>query len=161
MHGYGKYVWSDQKKYEGQYVDDKKHGYGIYQWPDGRLYKGFWKDGKQHGLAEYQTVNQSAFGQQKDVQSRFGLWQNGRRVKWFNIDKSRSLTEQQKQIEEEVVQELNCSAEEANFHTFRSPMQFFETFASVMVETNKLKQILSTLKEAGMSKQSTLQQTRY
>ena len=56
MHGFGKYVWADEKQYEGQYHNDKKHGYGICKWPDGRRYMGFWKDGKQHGLAEYQTL---------------------------------------------------------------------------------------------------------
>ena len=62
MHGFGKYVWADEKQYEGQYCDDKKHGYGIYKWPDGRRYMGFWKDGKQHGLAEYQTLKRSVAG---------------------------------------------------------------------------------------------------
>lgn len=46
MHGFGRYVLSDSKRYEGEYADDSKHGYGIYLWPDGRLYKGFWKNGK-------------------------------------------------------------------------------------------------------------------
>lgn len=45
MHGYGRYILPDGKRYEGQYKDDQKHGFGIYIWPDGRLYKGFWQHG--------------------------------------------------------------------------------------------------------------------
>ena len=46
MHGQGHYKWPDGRKYEGQYVDDKKEGYGVYTYPDGRCYKGMWKNGK-------------------------------------------------------------------------------------------------------------------
>jgi len=34
------------RKYNGNYVNDKKEGYGEFYWPDGRIYKGYWKDGK-------------------------------------------------------------------------------------------------------------------
>ena len=53
MNGRGIYTWKDGRKYEGQYVNDKKHGYGVYVWPDGRSingnyleYEGFWSNGK-------------------------------------------------------------------------------------------------------------------
>jgi hypothetical protein len=46
MHGYGKYWWKDGRRYEGQYLNDKKHGYGIYYWTDGRRYEGNWFEGK-------------------------------------------------------------------------------------------------------------------
>lgn len=92
MHGFGRYVWSDEKRYEGQYVDDKKHGYGIYQWPDGRLYKGYWKDGNQHGLAEYQTLvttqDEDGGAPRQELQCRYGLWREGKRLKWFSLDKA-------------------------------------------------------------------------
>ena len=47
MHGKGVFTWDDQRKYDGQYVNDKKEGYGEFYWPDGRVYKGNWKNGKQ------------------------------------------------------------------------------------------------------------------
>jgi hypothetical protein len=31
------FTWSDGRKYEGEYKDDKKHGYGVFDWPDGRV----------------------------------------------------------------------------------------------------------------------------
>ena len=35
MEGIGKFRWADGRKYEGEYLDDKKHGNGIFEWPDG------------------------------------------------------------------------------------------------------------------------------
>ena len=93
-------MWSDLKKYEGCYKDDKKEGYGEYTWPDGRIYKGYWKEGKQHGLAEYRTVQKTKQGEK--VTNRYGRWDNGRRVKWFTITQGLALNEQLCKIEEEV-----------------------------------------------------------
>ena len=36
MEGKGVFSWSDGRKYEGDYKDDKKHGNGIFEWPDGK-----------------------------------------------------------------------------------------------------------------------------
>jgi hypothetical protein len=46
MKGEGVFTWSDGKKYNGQFVDDKRSGYGVMEWPDGKKYAGYWKDGK-------------------------------------------------------------------------------------------------------------------
>ena len=46
MEGEGLFTWADGRRYEGQYLSDKKHGYGVFTWPDGRKYEGQWKDGK-------------------------------------------------------------------------------------------------------------------
>jgi len=40
MDGKGIFSWPDSRKYDGDYLDDKKHGYGVFEWPDGRKYKG-------------------------------------------------------------------------------------------------------------------------
>jgi hypothetical protein len=32
MHGYGALRWPDGKRYEGEYVEDKKHGHGSFFW---------------------------------------------------------------------------------------------------------------------------------
>ena len=82
--GYGRYVWNDGKSYEGQYTNDKKHGYGEYKLQDGRTYKGGYRDDKQHGLATYVMMNQKGSMRKKNL---YGLWDAGRRVKWFDIDK--------------------------------------------------------------------------
>ena len=36
MHGRGVFTWPDGRKYEGEYIEDKKEGQGIFYWPDGR-----------------------------------------------------------------------------------------------------------------------------
>jgi hypothetical protein len=46
MNGKGVYEWKDGRKYDGEYLNDKKHGFGIYYWADGRRYEGGWKNGK-------------------------------------------------------------------------------------------------------------------
>lgn len=43
MHGFGTYTWKDGRKYEGNYLNDKKNGFGVYIWSDGRQYHGYWK----------------------------------------------------------------------------------------------------------------------
>ncbi len=40
MHGKGVYTWKDGRRYEGEYINDKKQGYGKYIWTDGRIYMG-------------------------------------------------------------------------------------------------------------------------
>ena len=46
MDGTGVFTWSDGRKYDGEYIDDKKEGHGVFTWPDGRQYNGSWKNGK-------------------------------------------------------------------------------------------------------------------
>lgn len=36
MEGHGEFLFSDGRKYVGEYLDDKKHGYGVFTWPDNR-----------------------------------------------------------------------------------------------------------------------------
>lgn len=32
MHGKGLFKWSDGRRYEGAYTDDKKEGHGNFEW---------------------------------------------------------------------------------------------------------------------------------
>ena len=74
MDGAGIFTWPDGRKYDGQYLDDKKHGYGIFEWPDGRKYKGNWINGKQHGRGIYVANN----GMERE-----GEWNEGKRMRWI------------------------------------------------------------------------------
>ena len=76
MQGFGIYIYSDGVRYDGQYFMDKKEGYGVYFWTDGRKYEGWWHKGKQHGLGTYSDVAKGNI--------EYGLWENGKRVKWFD-----------------------------------------------------------------------------
>ena len=73
MHGKGIYTWADGRKYEGDYVNDKKEGFGSYLWTDGRKYEGQWINGKQHGRGRYLGV---------DGSMKFGTWEDGKRIEW-------------------------------------------------------------------------------
>lgn len=42
----GETIWPDNKKYIGEYVDDKKDGEGIFEWGNGKKYEGRWVNGK-------------------------------------------------------------------------------------------------------------------
>ena len=152
MHGYGKYVWTDGKTYEGQFNSDKKHGYGIYTWPDGRLYKGYWRNGKQHGLAEYCLKTGS-----NSVQSRYGLWEVGQRKKWFDVDKGQDLQQQLRAIEELNSKDKETISRTVSFSTdsqendnkqelqteqvltFKSPAMFHENLWGTLVEVDNLR----------------------
>lgn len=74
MHGKGVHIWPDQRRYEGEYFNDKKDGYGVYLWADGRKYQGYWRDGKQHGIGKYITSNET----------KWGIWEEGKRTKWID-----------------------------------------------------------------------------
>jgi len=76
MQGVGIYFYADGMRYDGQYMNDKKEGYGMYKWIDGRKFEGWWYKGKQHGLGTYYDTKTEAV--------KFGLWENGKRVKWFD-----------------------------------------------------------------------------
>jgi len=49
MHGKGTLLWPDGRKYEGEFVNDKRTGKAIFHWGDGRMYEGDFLDGKLHG----------------------------------------------------------------------------------------------------------------
>ena len=46
MNGKGILNNPDGKKYQGDFVNDKKEGIGVFIWKDGRKYAGEWKEGK-------------------------------------------------------------------------------------------------------------------
>ena len=73
MHGKGTFSWKDGRKYEGDYVQDKKEGQGTFTWPNGKVYEGGWMDGKQHGDGKLINTNTG--------DTLEGRWVNGTRVK--------------------------------------------------------------------------------
>ena len=66
-------VWSDGRKYDGEYVSGRKHGYGLFLWPDGRRYTGEWYDGRRHGKGTYTNAR---------AETRTGYWENDRPTAW-------------------------------------------------------------------------------
>jgi hypothetical protein len=91
MDGYGIYKWNDGRVYQGEYRDDKKHGYGIYKWNDGREYQGHWALGKQHGLGKYLVFEKSEESGEQKLKTKFGLWEDGKRIEWFSDEMKDSI----------------------------------------------------------------------
>ena len=58
MHGKGIYIWKDGRKYEGEYVNDKKHGFGSnvnfikWQFIDGLMEEDMKENGKMENNME-------------------------------------------------------------------------------------------------------------
>ena len=166
MHGLGKYAWADGKEFRGQYVDDKKTGYGIYKWPDGRQYKGYWLNGKQHGFAEYCSEAMTPRNH-LETASRYGLWEGGRRLKWFAINKDEDLDAQKQKYEEEMLQDQRKSFSELTASTnsgsilstsktycykFNPPHNFTETFVNKQAIALDVKSRLDQMQEKGINK---------
>ena len=76
MQGKGIFTWPDGRKYEGEFINDKKEGYGTFYWPDGKIYKGNWKDGQQDGEGEI-------FDPKKN-KTRKGIWSKGKKIQWID-----------------------------------------------------------------------------
>lgn len=47
--GYNVYIWKNNNKYEGNWLNGKPHGHGIITGIDGTRYKGNWVNGKANG----------------------------------------------------------------------------------------------------------------
>ena len=75
MEGKGIFTWPDNRKYQGEYVNDKKEGFGTFEWADGRKFKGYWKNGKQNGEGEFYNP--------ETRETKKGIWENGKRIKWI------------------------------------------------------------------------------
>ena len=73
------YTWADGRRYEGEYVNEKKEGFGCYYWPDGKSYEGQWLNGKQHGEGRFTNTK---------GRSKLGVWENGERTHWIDAKSS-------------------------------------------------------------------------
>lgn len=59
--GWGKKVFKNGDRYEGEWNNDKANGKGRYEHADGDVYKGFWKDDKAHGYGLYTSSTGSSY----------------------------------------------------------------------------------------------------
>ena len=53
MNGFGKYIFSDGKKYEGEYLNDIREGKGKFILTDGKSYEGNFVGGELDGEIIY------------------------------------------------------------------------------------------------------------
>ena len=62
---------------------DKMHGFGTYSWPDGRVYEGHWRNNTTHGTGKFTDTDDTVEEKYHKKEVKNGLWENGKRVKWF------------------------------------------------------------------------------
>lgn len=43
-------MFPDGRRYEGEYINDRRHGFGEYTDENGIIYRGEWQSGVQHGI---------------------------------------------------------------------------------------------------------------
>ena len=76
-HGHGVARWRDEggveRKYDGEWQDDKRHGKGFYTWADGLKYDGVWQDEMQHGKGVFTYANGDKYDGTWKADSRTGL----------------------------------------------------------------------------------------
>ena len=54
--GYGVCVYSDGRRYEGEWKNGKHHGKGKMIYSPGNVYEGEWKDGMKHGRGKMISI---------------------------------------------------------------------------------------------------------
>ncbi len=78
--GFGKYVWANGEKYEGELKDSMRNGQGTYTYADGHSYSGNWKDDQKNGYG---------VSIQSDGSVLKGYWENNEYIGEKKIEKSR------------------------------------------------------------------------
>ncbi|WP_299461528.1 hypothetical protein [uncultured Microscilla sp.] len=68
--GQGVGLYSNGKRYEGNWKNNLHHGYGILYWPDGEYYDGDFQLGQRHGKGSYHWPSGDKF---------VGEWKNDKR----------------------------------------------------------------------------------
>ena len=67
FHGKGIFIWSDQKKYEGDWKNGVQEGIGKTNHPDGREYLGEYNNGEENGFGEWSDLDGQTYrGEFKD-----------------------------------------------------------------------------------------------
>ncbi len=77
FHGSGKYTWSQDKFYDGEYQYGVKHGYGKL-FNKGEQFNGNWDKGKKQGRGNITDAEGNIL--------RFGEWSEGEHIKWMALD---------------------------------------------------------------------------
>ena len=67
------------------------------------------------------------------------MWAEGKRLKWFTVDRTRPIMNQLKSIEEQVLSELK-TIDETNYklYAFHSPPRFYERLAQSLCKADEM-----------------------
>ena len=75
-------TYPDEKKYVGEWKDDKENGQGTKTWKDGKKYVGEYKDGERNGKGTFTWSNREKF---------VGEWKDGKRWNGAYYDKEGNI----------------------------------------------------------------------
>ena len=95
----------------------------MYYWTDGRKYEGWWHKGKQHGLGTYIDSSKQSV--------KYGLWENGRRVKWFDEQAVMLINQSRFDVSVHFTDKQSSSEALRPNATFLKPSQFDDSMAQV------------------------------
>ena len=80
----GTYMWSDGRKYEGDFKDGKPNGFGFMIFPNGRSkYEGEWKNGLQNGKGTWLQICKSKQKWIRCTEKFVGQYKEG--LRWSGI----------------------------------------------------------------------------
>jgi hypothetical protein len=127
MSGYGIYLYADGIRYDGQFLLDKKEGFGIYKWTDGRMYEGWWHKGKQHGPGTYHDTAKKSV--------RNGLWENGKRLKWYDEQETQSVAQGKIEYRRDFVEPASADVF-PKLVNFAKPVDFNRKLKEVKTKLN-------------------------
>ena len=57
MHGKGIFMYPNNNRYDGEFVENKKEGYGVLQYANGERYEGQWKENFANGQGSLTYVD--------------------------------------------------------------------------------------------------------
>ncbi len=52
-HGYGKMIYANGEKYDGEFFENKRSGYGVLKFSNGETYTGSFQNDNMHGLGTF------------------------------------------------------------------------------------------------------------
>lgn len=75
---------------------------------------------------------------QAGVKSKYGIWEDGRRIDWFDITTDDALDKQLKDVEEKAIKNMkkerpHVGQKELNLMTFNCPQKFYENYKIVVM----------------------------
>ena len=76
----GTYIWSDGKKYVGEWIANKMHGKGRFTWPDGKTYDGEYFEDKKQGFGILTWYANTEISIEADSFLKFALGQMERNI---------------------------------------------------------------------------------
>jgi len=91
------------------------------------MYEGWWHKGKQHGIGTYHEPAKRSI--------RFGIWENGKRIRWFDKTETSQIAQGLKDFRTEFTEPESASVLPDHV-TFEKPADFNRGMQEVKTRLN-------------------------